>query len=664
MLTLLKNQTVYLDNVEYCVINGSPTEDTLLEDRKTGERVRVSTFSLVTKYLCGDFKTTAQRKAALRKVSASLPDSRRFQMLSELSRTETHRRVDYVTRLERDGAFLWSKDKLAIEITRIAAERGEHRAPSTSTIYRWRRKYLSAMSDVRALIAGFDSQGGKGESRIDPTVEKFIDDAIETITLGQRRSSAHQVFEAVRLEVDRANQTREEGHKLTPPSLRTVQRRVSLVSALDLEIAETSPEFAKRKFKHLQLSRRVTRILELVEIDHTPADIIVVNEDRKTVGRPDMTIVLDRHSRCVLGFHLSLAGHGVPAVFECLRHGLLPKAYLRDTYAELGLTWPCYGWFERVLMDNGPEFHAEAVADALLSLGIATEFAPSREPNAKPFIERFNRRINYELIHTLPGSTLDHHHKRVGFDPYKEATLTLEELDRACHKWICEKYHRRPHRGLGGRSPLEVWEEGAKVCPPLLKMNMEDIDIEFCEVTTSRVQHYGIDLNNFRYDSSQLQNLRACLPRDKKVTVKWARRDVGVVSIWDPINQEFFKAQNREPDFSGVTLEQAKAHRSNLASDTAKADLTPARADEAVREMANQAMKATKHAQRRKGGRLANKTSKDFREPTSETRPVDRPVPTRAKGMSKADSASRHHEDIPDVELELPADLQESSHEN
>ena len=87
---------------------------------------------------------------------------------------------------------------------------------------------------------------------------------------------------------------------------------------------------------------------------------------------------------------------------------------------------------------------------------------------------------------------------------------------------------------------------------------LEDIDIEFCEVTTSRVQHYGIDLNNFRYDSSQLQNLKACLPRDAKVTVKWARRNVGHVWIWDPISQEFFKALNREPDYEGVTLEQAK----------------------------------------------------------------------------------------------------------
>lgn len=659
MLTLLKNQTVYLDGAAYTVVHASPNDETLLEHCQTGERVRVSTYSLVTKYLTGEFCTASQRKAQLREAKTSLVDSKRFRELSELSRTETHRRIDYVNRLERSGAFFGSKKRLRSELAKIAVDRKEHRPPSTSTIYRWRGKYLKSMKDVRALIAGFDSQGGKGKSRLDPVIEKFIDEAIESITLDQRRSSGYQVYEAVRLEVDRANLTRTADSKLIPPSLRTVQRRVAMVSALDLEIAQTSPEHAQRKFKKFKLSRLVSRILELVEIDHTPADIIVVNEERKPQGRPWMTIIIDRLSRCVLGFHLSLAGHGVPAVFEALRHALLPKAYLKEKYADLGITWSCHGWFERVLMDNGPEFHAEAVADALLSLGIASEFAPSREPNAKPFVERFNRRINYELIHTLPGSTLDHHHKRVGFDPHKEAALTLEELDRACHVWICKNYHNRPHRGLGGRSPIQVWEAEAKISPPLLKMNKEDIDIEFCEATTSRVQHYGIDLNTFRYDSTQLQNLRACMPRNSKVTVKWGRNDVGHVWVWDSINQEFFKAVNREPDYRGVTLEQAKALQSRTSSPEAKADLSPARADEAVREMVDDALKATDLAKRRRGGRLGNKTSKELREPATTPDSEVSISWNEASAPGYSTSLGPSGDDIPDVEVELPAHFEE-----
>lgn len=661
MLTLLKNQTVYLEDIEYSVVHGSPTEDTLLENQKTGERLRVSTYNLVAQYLTGHFRTAAQRRAQLKQVPTSTTDSVRFQQLSDLSRTETHRRIDYMTQLDRRGAFSSSRDRLQLEIAKVAAARGEQRAPTVSTVYRWRKMYSAASKDVRALIAGFDAQGGRGQSRIDPTVERMIDEAIEAITLNQRRSSAKEVHEAVRLEVYRFNQGMPDDSKVKTPSLRTVQRRVGLVGALDLEIAQTSPPFAKRKFTGFERARLTTRLLELVEIDHTPADIIVVDENRKPIGRPDMTIAFERRTRCVLGFHLSLAGHGVPAVFEALRHALLPKTYLQEKYADMNLSWEFFGWFERVLMDNGTEFHAEAVADALLSLGIATEFAPSREPNAKPFVERFNRRINYELIHTLPGSTLDHHHKREGFDPYKEASLTLEELDRICHKWICDSYHRRPHRGLGMRSPAEVWAEEAKKWPPQLKMNKEDIDVEFCEITTSRVQHYGIDLNTFQFDSAQLQNLRASLPRGSKVTVKWPRHDMGFVWIWDPINQEFFKARNRKTDYDGVTLEQAKVLSSNQVSANAKADLHPARADEQVREMAAQAVHSTKQAQRRQNGRLANRTSKDAREssPAAAFHTFAETTPSK----SSTEATSFHPTVmIPDVEIEMPLGSQEGRH--
>lgn len=663
MLTLLKNQTVYLDDVEYTVVHGSPTEDTLLENQTTGERLRASTDDLVAKYLTGHFRTAAQRRAQLKQVSTSSTDSVRFKQLTELSRKETHRRIDYVTQLERSSAFLGSRESLQLEISKVAAARGEPRAPTASTVYRWRKKYLAAAKDVRALIAGFDNQGGRGKSRLDTGVERVIDEAIEAITLNQRRSSAHEVHEAVRLEVDRVNQCMPDDSKLKTPSLRTVQRRVGLVGALDLEIAQTSPPFAKRKFTGFGRARSTTRLLELVEIDHTPADIVVVDENRKTIGRPDMTIVLERRTRCVVGFHLSLAGHGVPAVFAALRHALLPKTYLQVKYADMNLTWDFFGWFERVLMDNGTEFHAEAVADALLSLGVASEFAPSREPNAKPFVERFNRRINYELIHTLPGATLSHHHKRKGFDPYKEASLTLEELDRICHKWICDSYHRRPHRGLGMRSPAEAWAEEAKKWPPQLKMNKEDIDIEFCEITTSRVQHYGIDLNTFQFDSPQLQNLRASLPRGAKVTVKWPRHDVGYVWIWDPINQEFFKAPNRKTDYQGVTLEQAKAISAKQASADAKADLHPARADEQVREMAAQAVHSTKQAQRRKDGRLANRTSKHARE----SAPVAAFHTSADANPPKATTAAASPNPtavIPDVEIEMSLNSKEGGHDH
>ncbi|MCK7491579.1 MAG: hypothetical protein MZW92_07680 [Comamonadaceae bacterium] len=94
-----------------------------------------------------------------------------------------------------------------------------------------------------------------------------------------------------------------------------------------------------------------------MEVDHTPVDLLVVDENRVVIGRPTFTVIFDRYSRRVPGYCLSLAGYGVAAVFSALRHAMLPKTYLSTQYAKHQLDWPCFGWMERLLLDNGTEFH-------------------------------------------------------------------------------------------------------------------------------------------------------------------------------------------------------------------------------------------------------------------------------------------------------------------
>jgi putative transposase len=382
--------------------------------------------------------------------------------------------------------------------------------------------------------------------------------------------------------------------------------------SFELALANYGRKEAERRHAFNGKSRSVDRILELVEIDHTPADILVVDETGEVRGRPMLTILLDRHSRCVLGYLLSLAGHGTPAVFSALRHALLPKTYLESRYGGK-LDWPCYGWPERILMDNGREFHADAVRDALANIGVVTEYAGSRDPNDKPYIERFNRTINYTLIHKLPGTTLSHVHKRVGFKSEAEACLTLEQLDELIHVWICDKYHRRPHAGLSGRAPIDVWNESAKAHPPLLKMNREDVDIEFCEVEERQLQHYGVDNNTFTYASPQLSLLGRMLPKSRTVTIKAPRHDMGFIWVWNQIDKEYIRVPNKDDQFNGLTLEQARAVKKRLVEAAPDYRLTNARADAVRNEIVQEAMADKKLKARRKGARLANQTSNSFR---------------------------------------------------
>jgi putative transposase len=52
---------------------------------------------------------------------------------------------------------------------------------------------------------------------------------------------------------------------------------------------------------------RTSRPLEIVQIDHTKVDIVVVDEQtREPIGRPWITLAMYLFSRMVTGFHLSV----------------------------------------------------------------------------------------------------------------------------------------------------------------------------------------------------------------------------------------------------------------------------------------------------------------------------------------------------------------------
>jgi putative transposase len=615
MLAFIKNQTIFRNDIEYRV-DRRTAMGVQLENTTTGEFSTHDLYALLAEYAKGaltiaPFNLQHQSQFTPTQLRQHAAPSK-----SPIAQSASRRQVDYITKLMNQCAFKCTKLQLINAIAEISQERNESTPPHVTTVYRWHKSFQQAQKDIRALFSKIDSRGGKNKTRLSAEVEAIVDEKIESIFLAQKNSSAEEVHNAVFLAITLKNTTLIESEWLKVPSIRTIQRRLSSLYGYDLAVARYGKREADRRFDATLASRIVSRILELVEIDHTPVDILVVDDKGMVIGRPTITFVFDRYSRCVLGYHLSLAGHGTPAVFEALRHAMLPKTYIKDRYPDLNMTWECYGWMERLLMDNGREFHAFAVVDALLNIGVITEFSGSREPNDKPFIERFNRTFNYSFIHRLPGTTLARITDRIGFKAEDDACITLAELDRMIHAWILGVYHLRPHSGLGRRAPIEVWRESAAQHPPQLKTNAKDLEIEFSESCVSKVQHYGIDLNTHRYASKQLSHLRSMLPEKKaSVEVKWPRHDVGHIHVWDPFEKQYFEVPNVDADYTGLTLEQSKAAKKAIKSSDIH-QRTRASAEGVVRNLVAQAAAGKKYRTRRQGAKLDNQTSKELHRPT------------------------------------------------
>jgi putative transposase len=135
------------------------------------------------------------------------------------------------------------------------------------------------------------------------------------------------------------------GHKsgVRAPSYKTVRRRIQEYDQFTVLKKRFGAKEAAQRLGPVQRGLQVTAPLELVQIDHTLVDVIVVDEiDRKPIGRPWLTLAVDVATRMVAGFHLTLEPPSVTSVALALSMAVLPKGALAGearAQSELAMPW-------------------------------------------------------------------------------------------------------------------------------------------------------------------------------------------------------------------------------------------------------------------------------------------------------------------------------------
>jgi putative transposase len=413
-------------------------------------------------------------------------------------------------------------------VSEVAARLAIH----PSTIYRWRAR-LQTTGRVSAL-ANRPGRGGTGQSRLAPEVEEVIQLTIEDFFLTKQRRSRKQACIEVRA------RCAERG--LVAPSANTIYKRISAVSErLQLErrhSARAAHEAYEPKLGH----HIVSRPLATVQIDHTPLDILLVDEQDRTciVGRPWITLAMDVFSRMVVGFHVSFDPPGAMGTGLCLAHAILPK---EKKLKQLNVDgdWPCWGIPDTLHLDNAKEFRGVMLRKAATEYGFDITWRPAARPEYGGHIERLLGTLLREL-HTLPGTTFSNPQQRQEYDSEGRAVLTLPELEEWLTRYIVEIYHQRNHSALD-TTPLQRYRDGmqARGGPPPRIVDERRLRLDFMPYVERSIRDYGVVIDRIHYYHDVLRrwvnSIDASSGKARKPQTfifKRDPRDISIIYFWDP----------------------------------------------------------------------------------------------------------------------------------
>ena len=358
-----------------------------------------------------------------------------------------------------------------------------------------------------------------GACRLDPTIDALVEEAIGAIYLTPERPTVKRLFRQVRQDCLAA--------ALSPPSMKALRARVTARGLRERAKAREGAEVAANRFRQVKAGPRTKRPLQVVQIDHTKVDIMLVDDvTRACIGRPWLTLVLDVHTRIVAGLYLSLDAPCATSAALAVAQAVLPKAgWLADR--AIDLAWPTHGLPDIIHVDNGREFHSRAFERGCQQHGIRIEYRPPATPRFGGHIERLMGTLMVR-VHALPGSTSSNVVARGAYDAEARATLSFREFERILALEVLGPYQNEVHSGLG-RTPAAAWADG------LIGMTLRDpadaaaLLRDFLPFEERIVRRDGVRLFNIVYQDGALAHLVDQGPG--KLRIKYDPRDLSAIFV-------------------------------------------------------------------------------------------------------------------------------------
>lgn len=472
-----------------------------------------------------------------------------------------------------------------------------------TTLYRWQERYKST-GTILGLISN-KVGAKKGNTRLNSEIEILIKRIIDSYYLTIQKPSVQSVVDKVLAECKRMN--------IVAPHSNTIRNRIEAITEYEKLKKQGSKGIARTKYEPAPNKFEADYPLQLIEIDHTECDIILVNDEhRLPIGRPWITVAIDIYSRMIVGYYLSMNAPSVTSVGMCVSNTILPKDTLLAKF-DVNANWNVWGFPETIHVDNGADFRADAVKKAGLAHGINIEFRPVGRANFGGHIERAIGTLMSE-IHNLPGTTFSNIKQRGEYNSDANASMTFFEFEKWLVTFITKIYHKRVHNSLF-LTPEQQWEEGLfgdenSIGFIQKPSSNSTIILDFLPIYERTIQKNGVNIEGLNYYDHVLRTKINQTENGKKKQFIFKRdpRDISYVWFYEESTKEYFKIPVANQNMPSMTAWEFYSIKTNLKNKGLKRVNQDAIL-EAREELHNQIQLSVKNSKkaRRDSQRLKNK---------------------------------------------------------
>ena len=472
-----------------------------------------------------------------------------------------------------------------------------------TTLYRWQERYKST-GTILGLISN-KVGAKKGNTRLNNEIEILIKRIIDNYYLTIQKPSIQSVVDKVLAECKRMN--------IIAPHSNTIRNRIESITEYEKLKKQGNRGIARTKYEPAPNKFEADYPLQLIEIDHTPCDIILVDDEhRLPIGRPWITVAIDIYSRMIVGYYLSMNAPSVTSVGMCVSNTILPKDTLLAKF-DVNANWNVWGFPETIHVDNGADFRADAVKKAGLAHGINIEFRPVGRANFGGHIERAIGTLMSE-IHNLPGTTFSNIKQRGEYDSDANASMTFFEFEKWLVTFITKIYHKRVHNSLS-LTPEQQWEEGLfgdenSIGFIQKPSSNSTIILDFLPIYERTIQKNGVNIDGLNYYEHVLRTKINQTENGKKKQFIFKRdpRDIRYVWFYEESTKEYFKIPVANQNMPSMTAWEFDSIKTNLKNKGLKRVNQDAIL-EAREELHNQIQLSVKNSKkaRRDSQRLKNK---------------------------------------------------------